>query len=134
MAAGIFRALVEEDNSWQIGSAGTWAVEGLPAVPEAVDIMAARGIDLSRHRSRQVSPLLLQASRLVLVMEPGHQEAIASEFPHIASQVFLLSEMSSLWQPIPDPVGGKPEDFSSTVILMEILLKNGLERIRFLAR
>jgi protein-tyrosine phosphatase len=134
MAAGIFRSLLGDEPGWSIGSAGTWATEGLAVLPEVLEIMNERGIDLSRHRARQISRKLLSVSRLVLVMEPGHQESIQSEFPETASSIFLLSEMSGRWQPVTDPVGGTIKDFQSTAIEIELLLSQGFERIRFLAQ
>lgn len=134
MAAGIFRSLLGDEPGWRIGSAGTWAVEGLPAVDEVMEIMSRRGVDLSRHRARQVSPQLLAVSRLVLVMEAGHQEAIQSEFPERAASIFLVSEMSGVWQPVADPVGGALKDYEAAAAELERLIGAGLERIRFLSK
>ncbi|MHC1783153.1 MAG: hypothetical protein AB9891_10445 [Anaerolineaceae bacterium] len=134
MAAGIFRSLLGDEPGWSIGSAGTWATEGLPVLLEVQEIMNGRGIDLTHHRARQISGKLLAVSHLVLVMEPGHQESIQSEFPETASSIFLLSEMSGRWQPVPDPVGGSLQDFQNTAAELELLISQGLERIRFLAR
>jgi protein-tyrosine-phosphatase len=134
MAAGILRSLLGDEPGWRIGSAGTWAVEGMPVVPEVLEIMGRRGVDLSRHRARQVAPQLLAISRLVLVMEPGQQEAIQSEFTDLAGAVFLLSEMSGIWQPVADPVGGALKDFEATAVELESLIAAGMERIRFLSK
>lgn len=134
MAAGIFRALIDDEPGWQVGSAGTWAIEGLPAMDEVLEIMSRRGVDLSRHRARRVSRQLLSVARLVLVMEPGQQEAIQGEFPDLTGAVFLLSEMSGVWQPVADPVGGALKDYEETAIELEDLVTAGMERIRFLAQ
>lgn len=134
MAAGIFRSLIKDEPGWQIGSAGTWATEGLPAMPEVQRVMTERGIDLTHHRARQVSRKLLAASRLILVMEPGHHEAILTEFPEASARAFLLSEMSGKWQPVVDPVGGTMKDFQNTAVEIELLLSQGLDRIRYLAQ
>ena len=134
MAAGILRLKLADEIGWQIGSAGTWAAEGQTVLPEVLEVMSPRGIDLSRHRARTVSEKLLGASNLVLVMESSHHEAIIHEFPGVSSRVFLLSEMSGRWQPVLDPVGGTQKDYQSTADELDRLITQGLERIRYLAR
>ncbi len=50
---------------------------GLPAIPDAVAAMAARGLDVSAHRSRPVTDALLADSDLVLTAERDHVVQIA---------------------------------------------------------
>jgi protein-tyrosine-phosphatase len=134
MAAGILRLKLANENDWQIGSAGTWAAEGQIVLPEVLEVMTQRGIDLSHHRARMISDKLLRISNLILVMEPAHHEAITSEFPGVSSRIFLLSEMCGRWQPVLDPVGGTLQDYQNTANELDRLITQGLERIRYLAR
>lgn len=81
-------------GDWQIGSAGTWTLRGLPVLPEVALIARKYGLDLARHRSRPVTEVLLAAQDLVLVMEAGHREALQHEFPSAAGHIHLLSQVA----------------------------------------
>src|SRR5258708_36416215 len=78
MAEGVFRTLVERAGlaaDFEIDSAGTSdQFAGRPPAPEAIEIAASRGYDISGIRSRQVTaddnarfdyPLAMDASHLV---------------------------------------------------------------------
>jgi protein-tyrosine phosphatase len=59
-----------------VESAGIAALVGRPADPVAVELLARRGIDLSAHRARQLTPDMVGAADLVLVMEAAQQQEI----------------------------------------------------------
>lgn len=52
-----------------VSSAGVGAQDGNPPTQEAVEVMAARGIDIGSHRARNVTREILEAADLVLTME-----------------------------------------------------------------
>ncbi|NDH64139.1 MAG: low molecular weight phosphotyrosine protein phosphatase [Alphaproteobacteria bacterium] len=58
MAEGVFRSLAERAgvaDAFEIASAGTSdAFVGRPPTPEAIDVAASRGYDISAIRSRQI--------------------------------------------------------------------------------
>ncbi len=56
----------------QISSAGTLETENAPALPEACQIAALCGVDLSGHRSQRLSELSLEAADLVIGFEEAH--------------------------------------------------------------
>ncbi len=132
MAMALFRNLA--GNDWLIESAGTWAAEGQPAAEGAAAEMAARGLDLSTHRSRCVSRELIQPFNLILTMERGHKEALQVEFSEMAERVFLLSEMSGKLKEVDDPYGGTAQDYQVAAQTIEDFLVNGSERIKTLAQ
>jgi len=133
MAAGLFRALlsgrVPGGEDWLVDSAGTWASEGQRASENTIRVMQKRGIDLSHHRSKVVSKALLNLFDLILVMEPGHKEALRVEFPEIAGRVWLLSELSGPAVPIEDPYGLSLEHYEKTAAEIEAYLQAGLPEI-----
>ncbi|HXF61688.1 MAG TPA: hypothetical protein VNK95_08725 [Caldilineaceae bacterium] len=136
MAAVFWRAYVTDhypDDRWEIGSAGTWAQDGLPAMPLAVRILAEHELSFQRHRSRLIDRALVDHYRLIVVMERGHQEALRIEFPHAASRIFLLSELSGPAYDIVDPVGGGPDEYRRTAEELRRLLVAGADRLRTLA-
>ncbi len=134
MAMAILRSKVEHSSEeWRIESAGTWAVEGVRANPKTQQIMTEFGLDISSHVSQIVSPELLKSFNLILTMEPGHKEALQIEFPEVARQVYLLSEMIGLNFMIIDPVGGEIDEYRVTAREIERIISDGFEKIASLA-
>lgn len=56
---------------------GGFGPPDLAAIPDAVDAMARRGFDITGHRSRPVTPEILERSDLVLTAERDHVVRIA---------------------------------------------------------
>jgi protein-tyrosine-phosphatase len=134
MAMGLFRdKLIDQPDEWQVGSAGTWAVEGEPAMSYVQKMLLSKGIDISEHLSAQVTGELLSEYNLVLAMEKGHKEGLRVEFPGMAGKIFLLSEMVGQVFDIPDPVGGPPAEYEMTLREIDQLLTKGFDKISQLA-
>jgi len=119
----------EERSDWQVGSAGTWAVEGQPASAYAVAEMAKRGLDLRDHSSRPVTGELMKEADLVLGATRNHVEALKAAFPDQAHKVHLLSEMVGKVYDILDPYGGTRMEYAYTAQELEELIEEGYERI-----
>lgn len=134
MAMGLWLAKTgPEAAGWRIESAGTWAAAGEPAAQKTQQVLKARGIDLSAHRSRLVDREMLQSFNLILTMEQGHKEALRVEFPEIAKRVYLLSEMAGYTRSIVDPIGGSMVDFQETAREIEQILTKGFDKIKQLS-
>lgn len=138
MAAAILMRLLQSCDpnwkNWRIESAGTWTKPNLPPMPNALQAMQQRNLDISQHRSRPVSREILNQFHLILTMESGHKEALQVEFPEVARRVFMLSEMAGLQKNIPDPIGGKKEEYEKTAGAIEQMLVDGCQKIIELAR
>ncbi len=135
MAMGILRHLTSLDEDlWRIESAGVWAREGNPAHLNVELILREMGVDISRHRSRQVTRDMLNEFDLVLVMELGHKEGLRMAFPDLANKVFMLSEIVGQRYDIVDPIGGTLADFRETAQELEHILQEGSEKILQLTR
>jgi len=66
--------------------------KGIPAIPDAVDAMQRRGLDVSEHRSRQVTARRVDAADLILTSEKDHVIKIAAESPAAYRRAFTLPE------------------------------------------
>jgi protein-tyrosine phosphatase len=76
----------------RVHSAGLLA-GGSPAAPEAVAALAARGIDISAHRSRRLSAPLVNEADLVLGLAREHvRQAVLAE-PEAWPRSFTLKEL-----------------------------------------
>jgi len=106
-AALVSEAARRRGRELRVGSAGVAALVGAHAAPPAVDLMAARGIDLSGHRARQISEELGLASDLILVMEQGQRQFIVERWPRLRGRVYRLGERHG--EEIADPYGLSPK-------------------------
>ena len=71
-------------------SAGTFACEGAPASPEAVDVLEELDLNLSRHRSQQFNKELSEWADLILAMEAKHIEEMEAMAPEQAHKMHTL--------------------------------------------
>jgi protein-tyrosine phosphatase len=122
-------------EKWRVESAGTWTKPGLPASPLALQNahrLGLRGLEV--HITRQVNQELLDQFDLILVMETGHLEAIASEFPNVLGRMMLLSEIvDGTPYSILDPAdqGSDPDEVASE---LQMLIQRGGRKILKLAK
>jgi protein-tyrosine phosphatase len=100
-----------------IGSAGIAALVGKPADPMAVQLMQERGIDLTAHRARQLTPELIRGSDLILVMEQGHQRAVEEMLPAARGRVFTLGKWGGF--EVPDPYRKERAAFEHAAALID---------------
>lgn len=136
MAEVLLRARLARDDArqdWQVTSAGVWTVDGRLASAHAIEAMAQRGIDLSDHRSRNITREIMSQADLVLVMTRSHAEALGAAFPAHAHKVYLLSEMTGQMHDVGDPYGGARQEYAHTARELEQLITDGYERIVALA-
>lgn len=131
MAAGFLKEMLKDKGDFDIITAGTAAIRGLPPTVEAVQVMSEQAIDITDHRSSPLSPELINEVDLILVMERRHKEHIARRLPDAQDKIYLLSEFgrpqeeNSLVDPdIPDPIG-KDLDFYRKIasIIKESILR-----------
>jgi protein-tyrosine phosphatase len=97
----------------QVESAGLGAQDGYAPHPEAIRLMADLGIDITRYRSRRMTPAMALAADLVLVMEEEQKTKCETLLPSLRGRVFLLG----CWLPpgqqdIPDPIYQSREAFA----------------------
>ena len=77
-----------KDMSFQ--SAGTFACEGTPASPEAVEVMAEVGLDIEKHRAQQFDRELAQWADIILAMEAKHIEEMEAMAPDQEDKMHTL--------------------------------------------
>ncbi|MHB1446553.1 MAG: arsenate reductase/protein-tyrosine-phosphatase family protein [Acidimicrobiales bacterium] len=87
------RHLQERGQDASVSSAGLLE-DGYPAAPEVASLLADRGIDVSGHRSRRLSPDLIEASDLVLAMAREHLREAVLMVPSAFGRIFTLKEIA----------------------------------------
>lgn len=78
-----------------VGSAGMEAEPGRPPDSTCVELMAARGLDISAHRASRFRADVATGCELILVMEPAHARRIQALAPQLAGRVQLLGRWTS---------------------------------------
>jgi len=124
-------ALAEQGLSGRIivDSAGVFAQKDAPASEGSVKAMAARGLDISEHRSKPLSDRLVREADLILVMEEAHRRSIFYTWPQALSKTFLLSEMVGEHRDIFDPIGLPQEVYDRVADYLDDLIRRGLPRM-----
>ena len=89
------RELLVRNVRAEVASRGITA-GGAPAAKGAVKAMAARGLDLSGHRSRIVDRDVLMGSDLVITMERRHLVEIAERDLDVLDHAFTVLELTEL--------------------------------------
>jgi low molecular weight protein-tyrosine phosphatase len=89
------------------GIAGT----GQPPLPEVIEVMAARGLDVARQRSRAVTPADLAGADLILGMSREHVRHATVLLPRAWPRAFTLRELARRGQQAgardaDEPIGG----------------------------
>jgi protein-tyrosine-phosphatase len=119
MGEVILRSVLPVDlkDQVQVSSAGTGASAGIPASEYAQQAVAARGMELSSHRSRLLTGKLVRESDLVLGMEPSHIAYAKDMAPDAAERIHLITEHGAeggAGEGVRDPIGGGADDYIDT--------------------
>jgi protein-tyrosine-phosphatase len=129
MAEVLFRALAGSAD-WQVQSAGTGARDGEPAAAHAIEVMAELGLDLSGHRARPVTGVLVDGAGAILAMEPRHADELRAAYPGAIRRIYLLSELAGGGvDGVPDPFGGAIDDYRKAAEQIDRLLRAALSRL-----
>jgi protein-tyrosine phosphatase len=89
----MLRALLPDDGEdGNVSSAG-FLYAGEPATPDAVAVMAARGVDIADHRSRVMSRELIEDADLIVAMTGQHVAEVAVMAPSAWRRAFTLRDL-----------------------------------------
>ncbi len=115
MAEGILRKKLHEQGAQlvTVKSAGTGAIEGMPASFIGVSVARMHDVNIMSHRSQPVNRKLMDRSDLVLVMAEDHLAYLLENFPQHQDKIHLLRNYGRedpLEDPnIFDPIGSEAE-------------------------
>jgi 2-C-methyl-D-erythritol 4-phosphate cytidylyltransferase len=120
----------------QVSSAGIAAAVGAGASAGAVRAAAAHGLDLSAHRSRQLTAELVAEADLILTMSASHLAAVAhlggadraALLPDFAEGARLGGEPRPA-AGVPDPFGGDDATYRATFEALQGLIAASLDRL-----
>jgi protein-tyrosine phosphatase len=118
MAAGLFAHRVRAyPHPPSVASAGLGAVVGAPADRHTLILLRERGIDWTHHRAQQLTPALVAAHDLVLVMDEEQREEVEQLYPPAIGRVWRIGHHGGF--DIPDPYRQPRAAFQFTLDLIE---------------
>lgn len=107
MAEAILRDRLEEAGVEGAVSSAGLLPGGRPATRHGVEVMAARGLDTSRHVSRQLAAALVARADLVVGMAREHVREVAVVDPEALARTFTLKELVRLGERSGPRAGGE---------------------------
>lgn len=107
-----------EKKGMIVMSAGSFAMPGSRATPQAVEAARELGADLSRHRSRPLSVEIIHQADRIYAMGRSHAAAIGVLVPSAMVKTATLSPDGD----IDDPIGGDQQLYSSLARYMDQLI------------
>jgi len=122
----IAAALVRRDRpDWQVDSAGTWAIPGLPSSRRTLAALDAVGVSAPGHRSTTLTRDHLDDVDVVIAFEHDHVRFIRHMAPEVADRTATLPRLLADdwpgadlsvenpigWVEVEDPAGGDIDDF-----------------------
>lgn len=95
MAEALLRHKLAERGCFdiEVASAGTWADLGRPATPEALQVLAERGIPFDDHRARPVDLEELAEADLVIAMTSVHVRELKAMSDEVGTKLLLMKEI-----------------------------------------
>ena len=107
MAEHLFRQAVPGRKRWEAISAGVAASYGAPASRAAVTALAEKGVNMSSHASRPLTPDLARTADLIVAMTAAQRDIVSALYPAEADKVFLLRafDPSADCLDVEDPIG-----------------------------
>lgn len=114
----------------EVASAGTSAWDGAPASDGALLVALERGLDLSTHRSQQLTKELVEAHDVILAMGPHHlerAEALGGEGKsHLITAFASGGERA---RAVSDPFGGDLEHYRATYAELAAEIRRVFDRL-----
>jgi len=97
MAEGIFKSELiknkEIGDKFTVESAGVNAYDGDTASANSIKVLKEKyGIDISGHRSQQISDALVDKADLILTLTVGHRDLLIGSFPKAKGKTYTIKE------------------------------------------
>ena len=104
-------------------SAGSFAMPGTRATPQAVDALAEFGADLTHHRSRPLSVELIHQADVIFTMSRNHAQRRVARPRRRSDKVSTLDPTGD----IEDPIGGDTALYQDLAGHLRALIERRLE-------
>ncbi len=119
MAGGLFEKALDDDGDGciHVNTAGTNVCVSGPASENAIKVMEEMDIDISDHKSQQVTKEDIEEADLVLVMTGSHRNILIDLYPQYSSKIYTIPEYAyGTDEEITDPFGGDEEEYKECAL------------------
>ncbi len=111
-----------ENKGISVVSAGSMAMPGARATPQAVEALQRIGVDISQHRSQTLSVELIHEADLIYTMGKNHAQIVRALVPAAMEKTKTLAPDKE----IDDPIGGDVELYSGLAAEMQKMIETRL--------
>jgi len=131
MAEGLLKKYLSQlgKADIEVRSAGIFALKDFTPTKETQEVMKEEGIDVSNHRSKNLTEEMISEADIIFVMELLHKDEVLRRVPEAAGKTYLLKEFGIDHKitkaDIPDPIGRPIEDYKNCLAT----IKQEIERI-----
>jgi len=112
-----------EKKGISVLSAGSFAMPGARATPQAVEALKDLGADLSYHRSKPLTVELIHQADVIFTMGRSHAQAVTALVPSATEKVATLDPAGD----IDDPIGGDVRLYQTLAGQLKNLIQRRLE-------
>jgi len=128
MGEGLLKRLLPDAT---VSSAGLLALDGSLPDPTAVRLLSDYGVDISLHRARRLSPLIMASADLVLVAESAQRLDLERQYVAARGKVFRIGEFDG--SDIADPFQLEPTHYQRALSGIEAGLLQWAKQIARIA-
>ena len=114
---------LESRKGISVLSAGSYALPGAKATPQAVEALKDLGSDLSHHRSRPLTVELIHQADVIFTMGRSHAAAVQALVPSASEKVATLDPAGD----IDDPIGGDAALYRDLAGQLQTLIEKRLQ-------
>jgi protein-tyrosine-phosphatase len=126
LAEGIAKKIFPETllKEVEISSAGSSALDGLPASSLAVQVAGTHSIDLTEHKATLLNKALVNNADLIITMGSTHRNTVGVIEPSALDYTFILTDFCDDESgDIPDPIGQGVGEYDKTSLIFEKCLR-----------
>jgi protein-tyrosine-phosphatase len=130
LAEGIASKTFSNTSDLKVSSAGTSALDGLPASSLAVEVAKKNSIDLSSHMARLLSRTLVKEADLIVTMSSKHRETVGVIEPSALAYTCVVTDFCDEEEgDIVDPIGMGMVAYEATYSMIEKCVKRMKEKL-----
>jgi protein-tyrosine-phosphatase len=132
LAEGIAKKIFPEEllKEVEITSAGSSALDGLPASSPAIQVAGKHSVDLTKHKATLLNKAVVAEADLIITMAATHRDTVGVIVPSALEYTFVLTELCDDESgDVPDPIGLGIREYEKTYRIVEKCLKQFVKKL-----